>query len=128
MEYSQPVLTVQRFAECVRFYRDLLNMRVTSGTEEGPVTALQSGGHQITLLDAKKVPSEVSGLIGGGGSSGLRVTLVFHASDIDAECERLQKAGVVYHTKPKNFPEWGNVRSSVCLDPDGNPVEIVQLK
>jgi hypothetical protein len=24
---------------------------------------------------------------------------------------------------PQDFPQWG-VRSSVCLDPDGNPVEI----
>src|SRR4051812_16547088 len=126
MEYSQPVLTVHRFGECVRFYRDLLQMKLVGGAEEGPIAALQSGGHQITLLDAARVPSEVTGLIGGVGAAA-RGTLVFRVADVDAEYERLAKAGVHYHTKPKNFPEWGNVRSSVCLDPDGNPIEIVKM-
>jgi catechol 2,3-dioxygenase-like lactoylglutathione lyase family enzyme len=49
---------------------------------------------------------------------------VFRSQDIDAEFERLTAAGVTYEVPPHEFEEWG-VRSSVCLDPDGNPVEIV---
>jgi catechol 2,3-dioxygenase-like lactoylglutathione lyase family enzyme len=124
MEYVQPVLTVHRFGDCLHFYRDLLQMKLVGGAESGPVATLQSGDRQITLLDAKKVPAEVTDLL-GGKPGGLRVTLVFRAVDIDAEYDRLHKAGVRYHTKPHDFQEWG-VRSSVCLDPDGNAVEIVQ--
>lgn len=124
MQFSQPVLKVDRFADCLRFYRDLLGMELLMGDEKGPVASLQSGGQKLTLLDAKGVPVEAAGTLGGAGDSGTpRVTFAFFADDIDAECARLRKEGVPYAIEPKDFPEWG-VRSSVCLDPDGNPVEI----
>lgn len=122
MQFSQPVLKVDRFADCLRFYRDLLGMELLMGDEKGPVASLQSGGQRLTLLDAKGVPTEAAGVL-GGPSGAPRVTLAFFAGDVDAEYERLRKEGVEYKIEPRDFPDWG-VRSSVCLDPDGNPVEI----
>jgi catechol 2,3-dioxygenase-like lactoylglutathione lyase family enzyme len=123
MEFSQAVLTVRKFGECFVFYKDLLGLELASGGERGPVAAFQSGGAKFTILDARAVPAEAAALL-NGVQGAPRVTLAFRASDVDAEFERLSAAGVRYAVKPHDFVEW-HVRSSICLDPDGNPVEIV---
>lgn len=122
MEFSQPVIVVEKLAECVRFYRDLLGCEVMAGGEQGPVAYFVSGGQRFVLLDARARPAEmVRGADAGLGAP--RVTLAFHAADVDAEFVRLSAAGVRFTIEPRDFPEWG-VRSSLCSDPDGNPVEI----
>jgi predicted enzyme related to lactoylglutathione lyase len=123
MEFSQAVLTVRQFRECFVFYKDLLGLALASGGERGPMAAFQSGGAKFTILDAQAVPGAAATVL--GGSPGVpRVTLAFRSSDVDAEFERLSAAGVSYAMAPTDFREW-HVRSSICLDPDGNPVEIV---
>lgn len=122
MEFSQPVITVRAFAACVHFYEKLLGIARVTAVAEGITATFQSGERRFTLLDAEHVP-EAAGEVLGGAPGAPRVTLVFTTDDVDATFERLRKAGVVYRMTPQDFPQWG-VRSSVCLDPDGNPVEI----
>lgn len=122
MELSQPILIVRRFRDCVRFYRDLLGCELERGGEDGPVAFFRSGGQRFGLLDHAARPPEV--VRPDEPEPGPpRVTLAFHSDDIDGEYKRLSEAGVVYTLEPRDFPDWG-YRSSLCLDPDGNPVEI----
>ncbi len=121
MEFSLPVLTVSKFRECVRFYRDLLGCEVDEGDETSPVIYLRSGVQRLALLDRAARPADVPDQDEVGGSA--RVTLAFRSDDVDREYDRLKAADVRYTLEPRDFPEW-NVRSSLCLDPDGNPVEI----
>ena len=106
----------------MRFYRDLIGCEIVNGDENGPVAYFSSGGQRFALLDAKAVPAEAASTI-GGASGAPRVTFAFIADDVDREYRRLRAAGVEYTIEPRDFTQWG-VRSSLCLDPDGNPVEI----
>lgn len=50
--------------------------------------------------------------------------LLFHTTDVDAECVRLQERGVAVDG-PKNTP-WG--RQALFSDPDGNVIGLNQLQ
>src|ERR1051326_2550727 len=121
MQFSQVVLKVTRFEECVRFYRDLCGCDIVGGQASGPVAYLSSGGHPFALLDAKVAATLMPERAETPGSP--RVTFAFRADDVDAAARRLREAGVRFTIEPRDFHEWG-VRSSLCEDPDGNPVEI----
>ena len=47
-------------------------------------------------------------------------------TDIDAEYERLKKAGVKFNIPPPEF-EGGDIRATYGRDPDGNIIEIQQI-
>lgn len=47
-------------------------------------------------------------------------------TDIDAEYERLSKAGVKFNIPPPDF-EGGDIRATYGRDPDGNIIEIQQI-
>ena len=121
MEFSGTVFLVERFAECVRFYRDLLGCEVMAGGEEGPVAYFVSGGQRFVLFDSAKRVTGIETYDGPPGAP--RATLAFLAADVDAEFARLEAAGVPVRLEPHDFPEWG-FRSSLYEDPSGNPVEI----
>ena len=126
MEFSGTVFLVTRFADCVRFYRDLLGCELTAGGEDGPVAYFTSGGQRFVLYDETKRLPEVGGAYDGAAGAP-RATLAFLAEDVDAEFHRLRAAGVTYRIEPKDFADWG-VRSSLCSDPAGNPVEIYAFR
>ena len=121
MEFSQVVLKVTRWEPCVRFYRDLCECEIVGGDAGGPVAYFASGGQRFALLD-EKVAAAL--LLGGAQTPGSpRVTFAFRTEDVDATCRRFREAGVRFTIEPRDFDAWG-VRSSLCEDPDGNPVEI----
>lgn len=49
--------------------------------------------------------------------------ICLEVDDVDAEFERLRKAGIHFHTEPGTF---GNRRATYGRDPDGNIFEILQ--
>lgn len=51
--------------------------------------------------------------------------LCFDVKDVDAEYERLSKAGVIFHCEPQNLGS--NCRTTYGRDPDGNVVEFQEL-
>ena len=121
MEFSQVVLKVTRLEECVRFYRDLCRCELVGGDPNGPVAYFASGAQRFALLDVKVAAALLPG--GSGAPGAPRVTFAFRSADVDEDCKRLREAGVRFTIEPQDFTVWG-VRSSLCEDPDGNPVEI----
>jgi catechol 2,3-dioxygenase-like lactoylglutathione lyase family enzyme len=51
--------------------------------------------------------------------------LCLQVSDIDAEYSRLKAAGMRFHCEPQNV---GNLRATYGRDPDGNVVELLEVK
>jgi catechol 2,3-dioxygenase-like lactoylglutathione lyase family enzyme len=49
--------------------------------------------------------------------------ICLEVDDVDAEYERLRRAGIQFHTEPGTF---GNRRATYGRDPDGNIFEILQ--
>ena len=45
--------------------------------------------------------------------------------DIDAEYERLQAAGMLFHCPPVDY---GTVKTTYGRDPDGNVIELQEIK
>lgn len=120
--FAQTVLSVKRFEECVRFYRDQLGCEVVGGDPAGPYVQLGSSGQRFGLVDRRALPADL-GHAAEAAPGTSPATLAFFCDDVDAMHEGLSKQGVAYAIPPRDFPEWG-VRSSLCHDPDGNPVEI----
>ena len=51
--------------------------------------------------------------------------LCLQVSDIDAEYSRLKAAGMRFHCEPQNV---GNLRATYGRDPDGNVVELLEVR
>jgi lactoylglutathione lyase len=129
VKLDHPRLLVANFAECFRFYRDLLGFRVTWG-DEGNVYAAFSDreGTDATLALYRR--QKMAEVVGTGdlppaapSPSQDRVALVVATDDLDAAVERLQAQGVHFLVGPRDFPDWG-IRAAYLRDPDGNLIEL----
>lgn len=110
---------VQDIERAVRFYRDLLELRLTYN--DGHWAALDVGGVRVGLhaTDGNPVPSiprDASGAKAGA-------TLTLRSTAIDDDVERLSAAGVKF-LGPIYRAEWGAVVA--FEDPDGNILKLMQ--
>lgn len=90
------------------FYVDALGLEVTADQTFGDNRWLEVGAQSGTTLVLHK---PFPGMSAGGGQG-----ILFASSDLDADVERLQEAGVVVDG-PNEMP-WG--RQATFSDPDGN--------
>jgi catechol 2,3-dioxygenase-like lactoylglutathione lyase family enzyme len=126
MQLGQTLLVVSKFRECVEFYRDAMGFKIVRGDAAGPLAVFQSGTQSIGVFDERKMPEAVLPKLGNSGPT-RSVVIVVRAASVDEAFQRLSKMGVRYLVEPKDFPDWG-VRSSVCQDPEGHLIEIVEDK
>jgi catechol 2,3-dioxygenase-like lactoylglutathione lyase family enzyme len=103
------------FADGVRWYRDVLGLRVyreygAGGRVTGVVFFL-GGGFLELVSDSSSVP--------GGGAVWLQVP------DVDAEHDRLRQLGVDVRRPPKTEP-WG-LRECWIADPDGVQIGLIEV-
>jgi lactoylglutathione lyase len=128
-----PVLThvrllVRDFRSCYRFYRDVLGMNATFGTEDdgyadfaaGPVGA-EADGVALALFDA----AEMAAALGTPmvPVAGDRTCLVLRVDDVDRAAAEVTARGAVLVAPPTDHAEWG-IRTAHLRDPDGNLVEL----
>ncbi|WP_099157512.1 VOC family protein [Virgibacillus ndiopensis] len=110
------ILFVERFQECVRFYRNVINLEVRK-EKESLVTFNVPNGY---LMVEK----------GGIGYSDEKdrsqnpVVLRFDVNSLKTEVTKLEKRGVNFSHKHLAF-EWGTI--AVFQDPDGNRIEIGEI-
>jgi len=113
-----PILSTPDLARALRFYRDLLEAKVSyrfpPEGEPGYVGLDLGTAHLGIGLD----PGAQA------GRAGQRFTLWVYADDCDAAVDRLRAAGVEVVEEPADQP-WGE-RIARVLDPDGNEVIIGQ--
>lgn len=132
-------ITVSDLERSLRFYRDLLGLRlvkkmdeagsyidVISGLKRGAVTTVKLSAEDSSLIELlyyhfqprlrqKKVLSSI------GASH-----VAFTVDDIDKEYSRLLAEGIKFNSSPQVSPD-GYAKVAFCQDPDGVFVELVQV-
>jgi catechol 2,3-dioxygenase-like lactoylglutathione lyase family enzyme len=109
--YALEVRTNQ-WAELVRWYRNVLGLRVLVRVVDDAFALLEAGGVRLELT-AKDPP----------GPSSERYRLAFEVGDLDAAAARLDAAKWKFERReqhPEGFSEL------VTLDPDGNRIRLFQ--
>jgi catechol 2,3-dioxygenase-like lactoylglutathione lyase family enzyme len=125
----------------VRFYRDLLGFEeiFTSGWERGAdradkITGLTDSSARLVMLKAGNAYIEIFQYSSPQARAGdpnrpacdHGIThLCLDVRDIQAEYERLKTAGMAFHCPPQ---EMGGVSATYGRDPDGNIVELLEVK
>jgi predicted enzyme related to lactoylglutathione lyase len=110
---------VQDMERGVRFYRDVLGLRVTEQSDHW--SALEIGGVRVGLHwtggePVPAVPRDPHGAKAGG-------TLTLRVDDVDREVARLRTAGTKILGEPAHN-SWGSLAS--IEDPDGNVLKLMQ--
>jgi lactoylglutathione lyase len=119
-------LLVEHFAECFRFYRDIIGMTLNWGDENSGYADFESEDGQVALaLFLRQAMSDVLGTgslpVNPPGQD--RFMLIFGVADVNAVVQRIRQQGVEFLLGPKDFPGWG-YRGAYLRDPDGHLVEL----
>jgi lactoylglutathione lyase len=113
------ILYVRDLDRAVAFYQDAVGL---------PLRLRRSGYAEFATANLKFALYErdlLPGLVGDeAASSGPASETLFLVADVDAEAERLRRAGLTILSGPTDRP-WGH-RTVHLLDPDGNVVELAQ--
>lgn len=126
LQYDFTRLLVADFSTCFRFYRDVLELPVHLGGEEGPYAEFETGAVRISLFDKQQMSAAIGAqdlpetVVGKD-----RICLVFAVADVDATARRLEEKGVPLAARPTDRPDW-DVRTAHFRDPEGNLIEINQ--
>jgi lactoylglutathione lyase len=125
-KFTYTRLLVSDFKVCFRFYRDVLGLKATFGTEDDVYADFDTGSVVLALF-SKQNMSEAVGTIHLPSQSVVQdaFCLCFEVGNVDAACEQLKQRGVSLVSEPADRPDWG-IRAAHFRDPDGNLVEINQ--
>jgi predicted enzyme related to lactoylglutathione lyase len=119
-------LLVSDFKACFRFYRDVMGLQPTFGTEDGTYADFKIGEGTLALFDKHEM-AEAVGTANQPAQSNSQdsVCLVFGVKNVDETCQQMVAKGANCVTKPTDHPDWG-IRAAHFRDPDGNLIEINQ--
>ena len=127
MGFEHPRLLVKNFAACFTFYRDVMELNVSWGSEDDSYASFtEQGDEEIVLALFKR-----QGMAKVVGTPDLpyeaacqdRVALIVSVEDVDATYEVMTSQGIEFIKGPHSFPDWG-IRSAYLRDPDGNLIEL----
>ena len=119
-------LLVDRFAECYRFYRDIIRLEPKWGDESSGYASFQNrDGSPALALFLKHSMAAVLGTAAlPANPAGQDIfMLVFQVDDVDAEVQRIRAMGGELLFGPQTFPDWG-YRGAYLRDPEGNLIEL----
>jgi len=120
-------LLVVNFAECFRFYRDVIGMKVLWGDENDSYASFVEDGQKTPNLAIHNRQLMTDALGTGNLPSEAAVQdrhmLIIGVEDVDATVARLQAMGVSFVLGPQDYPGWG-YRGAFLRDPDGNLIEL----
>lgn len=134
-------IVVSNMEKALRFYRDLLGLRVVKDLNE-------SGEYIDNLLNLKSAVVHTIKLSCDGGDSLVELLnftnpsvkardvypfsigpthVAFEVEDLDMIYRKLNKARVSFNSIPQNSPD-GFAKVAFCKDPDGTLIELVELR
>ena len=124
LKYTHTRLLVMKFAECFKFYRDVMGFPVDLGEPEGVYAEFQTGG-SILALFRRDFMAHVVGTdhLPSEASTQDPVALTFHVPDVDEAYRQLSEKGVQFLAAPADQPDWF-IRVAHFRDPEGNLLEI----
>jgi lactoylglutathione lyase len=117
MKLTHIRLLVPNYAECFRFYRDVLGLEPGYGDEEsGYADFSAGGGASVLALFERSEQDEIAALRAPGDGA----AVIFKVDDVDAEAERLREHVVA---GPVSRSDWG-IRVVYLRDPAGTLIEL----
>ena len=120
-------LLVVNFAECYRFYRDVIGLQVKWGDENDTYASFsvpEERDPNLALFDRQSMADALGiGDLPIQAISQDRAMLIIGVDDVDATAARLQGMGITLDLEPKDYPNWG-MRAAYLRDPDGNLIEL----
>ena len=123
LAYRHTRLLVPNFAECFRFYRDVLGFDVSWGDAEGVYADFETGETTIALYDQAAMAEAIEATSGGAHpESSDMVALIFTVDSVD-DVHRQLRDRVEFQTEPHDEPGWG-IRVAHFRDPAGTLIEI----
>ena len=109
-------LATEKPHELLAFYRDVVGLPVVEGMGDHALRLGPSG--VLFLVDHSEVR--------GRTPEPARAIIDLHVSDLDAQQERLEAAGVKF-LRSKGVEYWGGVISTF-EDPDGNRIQMIEFR
>jgi catechol 2,3-dioxygenase-like lactoylglutathione lyase family enzyme len=120
-------LLVVKFAECFRFYRDIIGLTVIWGNEADDYASFSEGDQKepnLALFRRQSMAEALGiGQLPSETPSQDRSMLIISVMNVDDVVKRFQSQGVQFVLGPQNFPDWG-MRSAYLRDPEGNLIEL----
>lgn len=118
-------LLVNNFAECFKFYRDVMGFEYRAGDENGPYVEFFAGENVLLALFLKDYMAHVvkTGDKPASVDAQDTVTLIFEVADVDAMARQIEDAGYELINQPMDMEQWV-IRVAHFRDPDGNLIEI----
>ncbi|MGG2065379.1 MULTISPECIES: VOC family protein [unclassified Bacillus (in: firmicutes)] len=114
------ILYAQQYEECIRFYRDILQLPIKG--EHGTYVEFDTGS-TILAINSRNDVQELTGLsIPKTLSESSTFEIGFVVDDVTETIHNFKKQGVTVLVEPVTKP-WGQTVSYVS-DPDGNYIEI----
>ncbi len=127
MQIDHVRLLVTHFPECFRFYRDVIGMSVSWGTETGTYASFEGNMKGVTNLAifdrismSKAIGTDHLPVESTGQD---RAMLIIGVDDVDAVAAKLAGLGIKIIKEPTDYPAWG-MRCAYIRDPDGNLIEL----
>lgn len=120
-------LLVDHFADCFRFYRDVLRLTPKWGDENSGYASFESedGRVLLAIFERQSMTAVLeTGSLPVNPPGQDKFMLVVGVEDVDAEVRRIRQQGGQILMGPKNFPDWG-YRGAYLRDPDGSLVELL---
>ena len=132
-------IVVSNLDVSVKFYCDLLNLKVKSNANE-------EGEFLDNMLSRKNVKNKVAKLTANNGTALIELIesesfsnvlprdfftigashVAFTVDDLDKTYEYLLDNGVKFNAPPQKSPD-GFAKVTFCLDPDNTPIELVEV-
>lgn len=118
-------LLVTRFDECLRFYRDVLGLKLTWGELGGNYASFDTGEGQGLGLYRKELMSGVLDTTHLPAQSQTQDAFVciFEVDDLEQTVQSIENNGGSCVTEIEDRPDWG-IRAVHLRDPDGNLIEL----
>jgi lactoylglutathione lyase len=118
------ILFVSDLDRSIAFYRDVIGLPFRFGTDDYAEFATE--GSKFALYARRALPELLGVEAPTGAAPWPQGEVAFFVDDVDAEHERLARAGVRVLAPPTDRP-WGE-RTLHVADPDGNVVELTRAK
>ncbi len=133
-------IVVSDFERALHFYVELLGLKVMKRMDESGEYIDNISGSKNVMVTTVKMAAEDGNLIEllyyhSHMQKSARVReicetgishIAFTVENVDAEYERLSKAGVQFSSLPQRSPD-GYAKVTFCRDPDGTLIELVEL-
>jgi lactoylglutathione lyase len=123
MKFINVRLLVSDITAAIRFWRDVMGLRMTYGDEAIGYAYFETDSAGVELLTREGFAAALGETASTPTPQGHLAVLVFRVDDVDTAYADFVQRGATAVARPQDRAPWG-VRSAHLSDPDGNIVEL----